>query len=85
MAKGIDGAAHCGALSVGGTTLAVLAGGVDVIYPTEHVRLYQHIQEHGAILSERPPGTVGRGTFYNQRNRLIVGLAAGVVNHRLGE
>lgn len=79
MAKGIDGAAHCGALSAGGTTLAVLAGGVDVIYPTEHVRLYQHIQEHGAILSERPPGTVGRGTFYNQRNRLIVGLSAGVV------
>ena len=79
MAKGIDGAAHCGALSVGGTTLAVLAGGVDVIYPQEHTKLYYHILEHGAVLSERPPGTIGRGTFYSQRNRLIVGLSAGVV------
>lgn len=79
MAMGIDGAAHCAALSVGGTTLAVLAGGVDVIYPSEHTRLYYHIEQHGAVLSERPPQTVGRPSYYRQRNRLLVGLSAGVL------
>lgn len=79
MAKGIDGAAHCGALEAGGTTLAVLAGGVDVIYPSEHTYLYQHILEHGGVLSEQPPGTIGKPYFYKQRNRILVGLAQGTI------
>ncbi len=79
MALGIDGAAHCGALEAGGPTLAVLAGGVDVIYPTLHSEMYQHILTHGAVLSEQPPQTVGKPNFYRERNRIIVGLSAGVV------
>ena len=79
MARGIDGAAHCGALSAGGTTLAVLAGGVDRIYPAEYAKLYSHILEHGAVLSERPPGVLGQGYFYKQRNRIMVGLSVGIV------
>ncbi|MBQ2614274.1 MAG: DNA-processing protein DprA [Clostridia bacterium] len=79
MAKGIDGAAHCGALEAGGTTLAILAGGVDVIYPSEHTHLYQHILEHGGVLSEQPPGTIGKPYFYKQRNRILVGLAQGTI------
>lgn len=79
MARGIDGAAHCGALACGGTTLAILAGGVDRIYPPEHTDLYRHILEHGGVLSEQPPGTVGKPQFYAQRNRILVGLSRGTV------
>lgn len=79
MARGIDGAAHCGALEAGGTTVAVLAGGVDVIYPTEHTELYYHILEHGGVVSEQPPGVKGRPQFYQDRNRIIVGLSYGTV------
>lgn len=79
MALGIDGAAHCGAISVGGTTVAVLAGGADRIYPTEHAKLYGHILEHGGVVTERPPGVVGQRYFYRQRNRIMVGLSAGVI------
>ena len=79
MALGIDGAAHAGALEAGGLTVALLAGGVDLIYPTEHTELYKHIQTHGAVLSEQPPGMRGRAPFYKQRNRIMVGLAYGVL------
>ncbi len=79
MAKGIDGAAHCGALEAGGTTLAVLAGGVDVIYPTAHSELYRHILTHGGVISEQPPGVKGRAQFYQDRNRILVGLSRGTV------
>lgn len=79
MAKGVDGCAHRGAISAGGTTIAVLAGGADVIYPSVHTKLYYSITEHGGIISERPPGTIGRGYFYQQRNRMMVGLSAGVL------
>ncbi len=79
MAKGIDGAAHRGALDAGGTTIAVLAGGVDCIYPKEHAQLYHMILEHGAVISEQPPGIIGRADFYDARNRIIVGLAFGVL------
>lgn len=79
MALGIDGAAHAGALEAGGITIALLAGGVDLIYPTEHTELYKHIQTHGAVLSERPPGMRGRAPFYKQRNRIMVGLSYGVL------
>lgn len=79
MACGIDGGAHCGALQAGGTTLAVLAGGVDLVYPPEHTELYRFIRERGAILSERPPGMQGQPQFYRQRNRILAGISHGVV------
>lgn len=79
MAKGIDGAAHRGALDAGGRTIAVLAGGVDCVYPKEHMELYHGILEHGAVISEWPPGIIGRAEFYEARNRIIAGLAFGVL------
>ncbi len=79
MAVGIDGSAHIGALSAGGSTIAVLAGGVDRIYPPEHGKLYTQIKDHGGILSERPPGMTGKSSFYNERNRIITGLCRGVI------
>lgn len=78
MAVGMDAAAHWGALQKGGTTIAVLAGGVDVIYPTENKDLYEHILTHGCIVSEQPPGKRGEADFYQQRNRIIVGLSHAV-------
>lgn len=79
MALGIDAAAHSGALGAGHITLAVLAGGVDVVYPKANRNLYGQILERGAIISEQPPGTIGKRNFYSQRNRILVGLSNGVV------
>lgn len=79
MALGVDAEAHTGALCGGNVTLAVLAGGVDVVYPRENYDIYEEIQKRGAIISEQPPGTIGRGRFYAQRNRILVGLSRGVV------
>lgn len=77
LARGIDGAAHEGALATG--TVAVLAGGVDNIYPPEHAELYQKISEAGAILSEMPPGTVPQASHFPRRNRIVSGLSLGLV------
>ncbi len=77
MARGIDGAAHEGALATG--TVAVMAGGVDVIYPPENTRLYQRIVESGCAVSEMPPGTQPQASHFPRRNRLISGIALGVV------
>ena len=77
MARGIDGAAHEGALATG--TVAVLAGGVDVIYPPEHAKLYARIQETGCVVSEMPPGAEPQASHFPRRNRLISGMALGVV------
>lgn len=79
MANGIDSSAHMGALNAGGVTVAALAGGVDVVYPRGNSVLYGHIIKNGAVISERPPGTIGRGSFYKERNRILVGLSNGVV------
>ncbi len=79
MALGIDGAAHRGALEAGASTIAVLAGGVDLVYPPEHHELYERISEYGMILSEQPPGTAGEAKMYQERNRIIVGLSHAVV------
>lgn len=79
MAEGVDGEAHRGALEVGGKTVAVLAGSVDAIYPRSHERLYYDILKNGTIISERPPGTVVQKYFYQQRNRIVVGLSHGTV------
>lgn len=80
MAEGIDGQAHQGALDAGGYTVAVLAGSVDDVYPKCHERLYREILESGGtIISERPPKTITKKYFYQQRNRIITGLSKGTV------
>lgn len=77
LARGIDTAAHEG--SLGGGTVAVLAGGVDVIYPPENRDLYDRIAETGAVISEMPPGTTPQAMHFPRRNRLISGISLGVV------
>lgn len=79
MARGIDTAAHKGALSVGGQTVAVLGCGVDIVYPPENIDLYQQIAAKGVLMSELPPGTRASRTTFPMRNRLISGLSAAVI------
>lgn len=79
LARGIDGAAHRGALDAGGSTVAVMAGGVDVIYPPEHEELYADICAAGAVVSELPPGLRPQAAHFPRRNRIIAGLSLGVV------
>ena len=76
LARGIDGAAHEAALKSG--TIAVVAGGVDVIYPPEHGELTERIANEGAIISEQPPGATPTARDFPKRNRLISGLSRGV-------
>ena len=77
LARGIDAAAHQGALETG--TAAVVAGGLDVTYPPENEALQREIGERGVLLSEMPPGTVPTARHFPRRNRLISGLALGVL------
>jgi DNA processing protein len=78
-AYGIDGAAHRGALVVGGDTVAVLAGGCDVGYPTGHAQLLDRIAAQGLLISESPPGVApGRARFLS-RNRIIAALAGATI------
>ncbi|MGH7022800.1 MAG: DNA-processing protein DprA [Caulobacteraceae bacterium] len=77
MARGIDAAAHRGALETG--TVGVFAGGVDDIYPPEHADLANAIAETGCLVSERPPGFSARANDFPRRNRIISGLSLGVV------
>ena len=77
LARGIDAAAHDGALAKG--TVAVVGGGVDVIYPPENEALHNRIVEQGAIISEMPLGTIPKGRHFPRRNRIISGVALGVV------
>jgi DNA processing protein len=79
LARGIDTAAHTGALDAGAGTIAVLAGGVDVVYPAENRALYDAICDQGAVISEMPPGIKPQARHFPRRNRLISGLALGVV------
>lgn len=77
MARGIDTAAHQGALASG--TVAVLAGGVDVVYPPENNELWREIAAAGAVVSEMPVGTQPQASHFPRRNRIISGLSLGVV------
>jgi DNA processing protein len=79
LARGIDGAAHRGALQAGGRTLAVLAGGLSKIYPPEHRELAGEIQASGALISEAPMEMEPLADLFPPRNRLISGLARGVL------
>jgi DNA processing protein len=77
-ARGIDTAAHKGALT-NGYTIAVLGSGVDISYPPENSKLLQQISECGAVVSEYPPGTMAHPGHFPARNRIINGLSRGVV------
>jgi DNA processing protein len=77
MARGIDAAAHEGSLPTG--TVAVLAGGVEDVYPPEHRGLYERIVEAGCVVSESEPGRTAVARDFPRRNRIIAGLARAVV------
>lgn len=77
LARGIDAAAHRAALATG--TVAALAGGIDMVYPPENEDLHREIAERGALISELPPGVEPQARHFPRRNRLVSGLALGVV------
>jgi DNA processing protein len=79
MARGIDAAAHRGALSAGGRTVAVLGSGLLNLYPPEHGELSLEIAAHGALLTEYPTLQSPKSGAFPQRNRIVTGLALGVV------
>lgn len=77
LARGVDGAAHEGALETG--TVAVLGGGVDDVYPAEHADLYRRIVNQGCVVSESPMGARAQARDFPRRNRIISGLSRGVI------
>ena len=77
MARGIDAAAHGGSLATG--SVAVVAGGVDIVYPEENRGLYQALSADGAIVAELPLGTEPQARHFPRRNRIISGMALGIV------
>jgi len=79
LAQGIDTAAHRGALSGRGRTIAVMANGIDKIYPNENLDLAQEIMKHGALITEMPIGSAPIGKNFPRRNRIISGLSLGVL------
>ncbi len=78
MARGVDAAAHEGALRAG-QTVAAIAGGIDVAYPPENAALQKRVAEGGAVVAEAPFGTAPQARHFPRRNRIIAGLSLGVV------
>ncbi len=85
LARGVDAVAHQAALKNGGRTIAVLGSGVDEVYPPEHRNLAAQIMEHGALISDYPPGTPPDAANFPARNRIISGLSQAVVVVEAGE
>ena len=82
LARGIDGAAHRGALAAGaggGGTIAVIGSGIDIAYPPAHADLQEEVAKVGLLLTEFPPGTEPLARHFPARNRIIAGLAAGTL------
>lgn len=79
LAYGIDGAAHRAALAARGDTIAVMAGGLDRLYPSGHISMGERIREVGVLVSEYPEGMAATKSSFLQRNRIIAGLADVVV------
>ncbi len=80
LARGIDASAHKGALSSAtGATIGVLGCGIDVVYPKENKKIFEEIEQRGAIISEFPMGTFPAPQNFPIRNRIIAGMALGVV------
>lgn len=77
LARGIDTAAHAGSIDSG--TIAVIAGGIDVVYPPENRALQDAISDRGLLIAEQPPGTEPRARHFPYRNRIIAGISAGTV------
>jgi len=76
LARGIDGAAHEGAIPA---TIGVIASGIDIAYPPQHTALQERIASEGLLIAEQPPGTEPRGSHFPSRNRIIAGLASGTL------
>jgi len=79
LARGVDAAAHEGALAGGGSTIAVLGTGIDVVYPPEHEALYAAVREQGTLVSMLPAGAPPRRGHFPARNRVLAALSDGVV------
>lgn len=79
LAQGIDAAAHRGALRAAGQTIAVLGTGPDLNYPRQHAQLAEQVRNHGALVTELPPGTEAHKHQFPRRNRIISGLALGTL------
>jgi len=79
MARGVDAAAHRGALAAGGPTAAVWGAGPDRVYPPEHEELAEEIAAHGCLVTEYPPGCAPLAHHFPERNRIIAGLCEAVV------